>query len=210
MSKLNDKCVYSHIDPRTDIPMYVGSGSVKRASKIYRGTRSELYLKWFDDLSKVGYFPTINIIEKDLSKEDARLLEIKITKEYISKGFCTLNINIGTKFSENRKASFSGAGNHRFGKPAHNRGVKISKELSLKLSKIRTGVKRKSKQKSKYPINVIDKKTNESVIFNSISDCANHINCNESTLRNHIRRESSLLNDRYIVRNIKTGELCQN
>lgn len=77
--------VYKHIDPVTDELLYIGMGSKDRAWH-YRVSmsRHKMHMAHLDNLTKAGYLPSdwVNIEQKNLTKEEAKILEKRLIQEY--------------------------------------------------------------------------------------------------------------------------------
>lgn len=74
--------VYSHIDPRTSVRMYVGIGQYDRAWNIRRNQRKEKHVKWLEELYVAGYTlqDIVNIENNGLTKKEALAIEDDIIK----------------------------------------------------------------------------------------------------------------------------------
>jgi hypothetical protein len=75
---MNDKVVYLHRRKSDNKVFYVGMGSEYRPYQLQKQYRSEF---WCNYVSKYGE-PIVEIVEKNLSKEDAFELEKKLIKKY--------------------------------------------------------------------------------------------------------------------------------
>jgi hypothetical protein len=75
--------VYGHFDKQENLK-YIGCGKGVRA--IQQAYRSDAWNEYFKD-----YFPTLKFFKKDLSKEEAFILEKKIIKESREQGINLLN-----------------------------------------------------------------------------------------------------------------------
>ena len=53
--------IYYHIDPRDNMPKYIGKGSGQRAYKMYKSTRSKKHYGWIISLRKQGLEPIVYI-----------------------------------------------------------------------------------------------------------------------------------------------------
>jgi hypothetical protein len=69
--------VYAHLNPNTKEIFYIGLGTGKRKYEFKAG-RNKHYLNYIKKYGK----PIINIIQENLTKEEACLLEIKLITEY--------------------------------------------------------------------------------------------------------------------------------
>lgn len=74
--------VYSHIDPRTSLRMYVGIGQYDRAWNTRRNQRKEQHVKWLEELYLEGYTlqDIVNIQHNGLTKKEALSIEDNIIK----------------------------------------------------------------------------------------------------------------------------------
>lgn len=157
-------CVYEHIREDTGQVFYVGmawGNCIKRAKE--KCGRSKL---WRNITNKTSY--TVNIVECDISKEEAKALEMKLIAKYKRRadGGSLANLTIGGEGCNGIK----GKENHRFGK-------KLPLEHSEKMKK--TIRERMSKK-------VICVDTGE--IFPSLIECATKIGVGKVALSLHISK----------------------
>lgn len=87
----NQFYVYRHIRLDTNTPFYVGKGSILLQRAYQKGTRRSEY--WNRIVSKYGYI--VEIIEKNLTEEQAFAKEIELIKSYKSQGYCEANFTDG-------------------------------------------------------------------------------------------------------------------
>ena len=75
--------VYSHIDPRTSVRMYVGIGQYDRAWNTRRNQRKEKHVKWLEELYLAGFTlqDVVNIENNGLTKKEALSIEGTIIKQ---------------------------------------------------------------------------------------------------------------------------------
>jgi len=140
-------CVYKHIRLDKNEPFYIGIG--KKLSRAYEKTRRNNH--WQNIINKTTYI--IEILIDDISWEDAQKKEIEFIKLYgrIDLGLGTLcnHTNGGEgsygrlyKHSEETKLKIS---NNRRGIPSSKKGVPLTTEQKLNISKTLTG-KKQSKE----------------------------------------------------------------
>lgn len=95
--------VYIYIDPRTNLPFYIGKGKGKRSeyhlSETHLNTTNWAKWRQINDLRKEGLNPIIKIIKSDLNNEEAYALEEELIKSYGRKGIDTggilTNVTLG-------------------------------------------------------------------------------------------------------------------
>lgn len=68
--------VYAHIDPRTELPYYIGKGTVERANDFYRGRNT------FHKRLTAKITPTVTILHTTEDEQEAFELEIKEIEFY--------------------------------------------------------------------------------------------------------------------------------
>jgi hypothetical protein len=79
----NTYYVYTYFDPRDASPIYVGLGRGKRAFKHWKkGANNQFFQNVLDKIRLVGLTPRIEFVAIDLSKEEAKTLEIQLIKLY--------------------------------------------------------------------------------------------------------------------------------
>jgi hypothetical protein len=61
--------VYAHIDPRTELPFYIGKGTLERANDFRR--RSNFYKKISGKIFSCGMTPLVRILHDDLTENEA-------------------------------------------------------------------------------------------------------------------------------------------
>ena len=67
--------VYLYVDPRTNVPFYIGKGKGDRAFSHLKGTSESAKAKVISELNKLGKKPRIEILKHGLSEEQALLVE---------------------------------------------------------------------------------------------------------------------------------------
>lgn len=53
--------IYYHVDPRDNLPKYIGKGSGNRAWEMSKGRRSRKHFNWINKLRKIGLEPGVMI-----------------------------------------------------------------------------------------------------------------------------------------------------
>jgi len=87
-------CVYNHVHPETKEVKYIGSGTPARA---YDPTaRRDEHEKWLVDLVRSGYslWDIVMVVGRDMSKQAALGLEIKLLGEARDSGLNLFNLRI--------------------------------------------------------------------------------------------------------------------
>lgn len=92
MANLSDKnfYVYRHVRLDTYVPFYVGEGKMSRNRAFHRGGRNNY---WHNIVNKAGY--RVDIIAKNLTKEEALNLELWFKTLYTKLGFKLANYRVG-------------------------------------------------------------------------------------------------------------------
>ena len=130
MSELNMHYVYAHKNPTTMELFYIGVGYGKRCFRFKCG-RNKRYLEYVETHGN----PVVEIIHKELSKEEAYALELEFISRYGRRGYephgILLNVSVG--------------GGHS------NYGSHHTEETKIKISQNTQGKKRHSdEQKEKW------------------------------------------------------------
>jgi len=102
--------VYIYIDPRTNLPFYIGKGSGKRAYTHLRETKetTENYLKWckIQSLINHGISPIVKIIFESYDENECYELEAKMISELGRIGFDANGI-LTNRCIDNRPPTYS-------------------------------------------------------------------------------------------------------
>lgn len=136
MNDINNFYVYRHIRLDTTTPFYVGKGKGNRA--FLKERKRSKY--WNNIVNKYGY--KIEIIEKDLTEEQAFAKEIEFIKLYKSQGFCEANMTDGGTGGDTYKHR-SDEAKLKFRQKISNiqKGKILSEETKRKISKSEKGKK---------------------------------------------------------------------
>lgn len=119
----NKYCVYEHINSKTNEVFYVGSGNMNRPYDLRNDWRNNLWNEYVKDLGVNNII--INIVYKNLSKEEALNKEINLTEYYIDIQQCFCNKKIGNKQNSSTKYLVS----------LKNKGRQLTKEQKENISK---------------------------------------------------------------------------
>lgn len=103
----NSYYVYAYVDKDSNNVFYIGMGKGNRAYRTHRGSRNKYFMDYYDNHDCEMFF-----IKKDLTKEEAEILETKMVMYYHSIGQCYCNSTYNGK-----RAGASGErnGNYRNG-----------------------------------------------------------------------------------------------
>lgn len=142
--------VYQYIDPRNNIPFYVGKGMGNRAyqhrQNVSRKTRRTACVNYCANLVECGFEPIIQIIAENLSEVDAHQLEKNMIAVIGRIGF-----ELGGTLLNKSKGGKS------------NTGYRHTEETKKKLSEIRTG----NTSHSEETRQLISKRTSEALMANT-------------------------------------------
>lgn len=120
--------VYAYIDPRTNLPFYIGKGKGKRSeyhlSETHVNTTNWAKWRYINDLRKECLGPTIKIIKSNLSNQEAYALEEELIKSYGRKGIdpdgiltnVTLDINPPVRKGPRNDRKRTGKNHHMYGR----------------------------------------------------------------------------------------------
>lgn len=143
----NNFIVYIHIRPDINEPFYIGKGIPKRDKSKYGRNQY-----WHNIVNKNNGIFESKILFEGLSENEALLKEREIELELQNKGYVLANIiecgvkagTTGMKHSEESKQKMSEYWKQYYNEnPSPKKGIKMSKESSLKKSKSMMGVMNK-------------------------------------------------------------------
>jgi hypothetical protein len=138
--------VYLHIDPRSNQVRYVGKGKENRAFTLTH--RSARHKNWINKLKSLGLIPIIQIIENNLSEEEAFSKEKYLIAEYRSRNVDLTNLTdggegiSGYKHTQETRKKVAEAG----------KGRTVTDETREKISKGLIGKKRSQETKDKISL----------------------------------------------------------
>ena len=144
----NNFIVYIHIRPDTNEPFYVGKGVLGREIRLCGRNQH-----WKNIVNKNNGIFESKILFEGLTEEEALLKEREIELDLKNKGYILSNIiecgvkagTTGMKHSEESKQKMSEYWKQYYNEnPSPKKGIKMSKESSLKKSKSMMGVMNKS------------------------------------------------------------------
>ena len=144
----NNFIVYIHIRPDINEPFYIGKGVPGREIRLCGRNQY-----WHNIVNKNNGVFESKILFEGLSEEEALLKEREIELELQNKGYILANIaecgvkagTTGMKHSEESKQKMSEYWKQYYNEnPSPKKGIKMSKESSLKKSKSMMGVMNKS------------------------------------------------------------------
>lgn len=159
-----DNCVYRHRRLDTNQIFYVGIGNSKRP---YIKSNRNKY--WKNIVNKYGY--SVEILAKNLSKDDACELEILLIKEYGRKNLNTGNLVNITKGGETLK------GYKHTIEAKNNMSIAAKNKIVTKETRINMSIAK--------GIKIINTETN--IIYRSITNAANEFNISTSTLARYLK-----------------------
>ncbi len=143
--------VYEYIDPRTNLPFYIGKGTRNRLfthlKETAESTENKRKFAYIQTLVALGINPIIRKIKESLSEHDAYELEEFLIKEYGRKGIDTNGILMN--ICENSRPPVKyGKDHHQYGKPIIE---KHSEETKRKISVSKKGQPSWHKGQNKSP-----------------------------------------------------------
>jgi len=143
MEERNDFYVYVHTRATDGSIFYVGKGKGKRAWSKYSRNKH-----WKHIVAKHGY--NVVIVQRDLTEGQSLELEVMLIADIGKENLCNLTDGgegvSGLVHSEEHRRKNSEA---KKGRPAHNKGKKISEELKAHLREINIGRKRSDETRKK-------------------------------------------------------------
>lgn len=116
---------YIYSDPVTRVPFYVGKGSGRRAYVHTSRCHNKRMKAKIEAIKLAGAKPIVNLIETS-TNEFALMLEKGLVKLFGRK-----DIGTGSLYNLNDGGNFTGA---KKGRPAPNKGTKLSEERKLQMS----------------------------------------------------------------------------
>ncbi len=139
--------VYELIDPRTNIPFYVGKGTGKRAESHLKESKDQTtnLRKWYkiQSIREDGFEPIINRVKDGLTHDEAYVFEEALIKQYGRKDFDENGILFNI-CSNNRPPPMTGKTHNketRAKQSATHTGVKKTPEHCVNIGKAKSGEK---------------------------------------------------------------------
>ena len=146
---MNEYYVYQYVDPRNNLPFYIGKGKGARIYYHLTETKDRIENKkkyaYIKGLKNKGLEPIISKIAENLTSEEAYDLEAKLIRYYGRKGIDENGI-LTNICEDNRPPVTKGPNHHRFGKFVPN---DYSIETRKKISAAKKGKPNGQKGKKK-------------------------------------------------------------
>lgn len=127
--RLSGNIVYALVDPRTDLPRYVGStmNAVSRLSSHRSGTGNRAKDAWIAELKGLGLEPHLRVLEKVIDSDDLDAAEKRWAIRLRKEGAVLFNGQIGGRAKKKRAKIILGPGESiEVGFKGHDRTVSVS------------------------------------------------------------------------------------